>query len=64
MAFLIVLMVFNIEIPIMSVLIIKNSYLSYIGVTLCFLGLAIFFICLISFGNSLRVGIDTDNREN
>ncbi|MCL2156830.1 MAG: isoprenylcysteine carboxylmethyltransferase family protein [Methanobrevibacter sp.] len=61
-AFLIVLMVFNIEIPIMSVLIIKNSFFSYIGVILCYIGLAIFLYALISFGNSWRVGIDNNNQ--
>ncbi|MCL2116566.1 MAG: isoprenylcysteine carboxylmethyltransferase family protein [Methanobrevibacter sp.] len=61
-AILILLKVFNIEIPIIFDLIIKNSYLSYIGVILCYMGLAIFLSALISFGNSWRVGIDNNNQ--
>lgn len=59
---LILLMVFNIEIPIIFDPIIKNSYISYIGVILCYIGLIIFLAALISFGNSWRVGIDNDNQ--
>ena len=58
---LILLMVFNIKIPIILDLIIINSYLSYIGVILCYIGLVIFLSALISFENSWRVGIDSDN---
>jgi len=61
-AILILSMVFNIEFPIIFDLVIKNSYLSYIGVTLCYMGLVIFLNALISFGKSWRVGIDKDNQ--
>ena len=60
-AILILLMVFNIKIPIILDLIIISSYLSYIGVILCYIGLVIFLSALISFENSWRVGIDSDN---
>ena len=59
---LILLMTFNIEIPFIFELIIKNSYLPFIGVVLSYIGLIIFLSALIAFGNSWRVGIDKDNQ--
>ncbi|MDR2966473.1 MAG: isoprenylcysteine carboxylmethyltransferase family protein [Methanobacteriaceae archaeon] len=59
---LILLMVFNIEIPVIFELIMKNSYLSYIGIILCYIGLVIFVYALISFGSSWRVGIDNESQ--
>ena len=61
-AILILLIAFNIEIPIILDPIIQNNYLSYIGLILCYIGLLIFITALISFGNSWRVGIDNDNQ--
>ncbi len=61
-AILILLMAFNIEIPIILDPIIKNSYLSYIGIIFCYMGLLIFLTALISFGNSWRVGIDNNTQ--
>jgi len=59
---LILLISFNIKIPFIFDIIIKNSYLPYIGLMLCYIGLVIFLIALISFGNSWRVGIDSSNQ--
>ncbi|MBZ9570976.1 isoprenylcysteine carboxylmethyltransferase family protein [Methanobrevibacter sp. TMH8] len=59
---LILLISLNVQIPIIFDTILKNSYLEYIGIILCYIGLVIFLIALISFGNSWRVGIDSDNQ--
>ena len=59
---LILLISFNIKIPFIFDIIIKNSYLPYIRLMLCYIGLVIFLIALISFGNSWRVGIDSSNQ--
>ncbi|HCF49201.1 MAG TPA: isoprenylcysteine carboxylmethyltransferase family protein, partial [Syntrophomonas sp.] len=37
-----------------------NDMAAWIGVALCILGLAFFFLSLTSFGKSFRVGIDED----
>jgi len=60
-ATLILLIAFNIKVPIILDPIIQNSYLSYIGIISCYMGLVIFLSALISFGKSWRVGIDNDN---
>jgi len=63
---LILLIVFNVEIPLIFDIIIKNTflsdYLSYFGVILSFIGLIIFLSALVSFGKSWRVGIDNENQ--
>jgi len=61
-AILILFIAFNIEIPIIFDIIVKNDYLQYIGIILCYIGIIIFLSALISFGNSWRVGIDDKNQ--
>lgn len=39
----------------------QSESISWIGVFFCLAGLLMFFFSLISFGNSFRVGIDTEN---
>ncbi len=39
----------------------NNIYIRYAGLTLCTLGLIIFFLALLSFGNAWRIGIDEVN---
>jgi protein-S-isoprenylcysteine O-methyltransferase Ste14 len=40
---------------------IKILWLKYIGIVLCFIGLMIFSLALVSFGKSWRIGIDENN---
>ena len=61
-AILISLMAFNIEIPIIFNELVKNSYLYYLGILLCYIGLLIFICSVASFGDSWRIGIDNDNQ--
>jgi protein-S-isoprenylcysteine O-methyltransferase Ste14 len=52
----------HIKIPeIISNHLIKILWIKYIGVMLCYLGLIIFLLALISFGKSWRIGIDENN---
>ncbi|MDR0572792.1 MAG: isoprenylcysteine carboxylmethyltransferase family protein [Tannerella sp.] len=47
--------------PIISRYFINIVWLKYIGIALCFVGLIIFLLALISFGKAWRIGIDEKN---
>lgn len=60
----VILSALHIELPaIISSFLINIVWLKYIGIILCFLGLIIFLLALISFGKAWRIGIDEDNSE-
>jgi protein-S-isoprenylcysteine O-methyltransferase Ste14 len=61
-AIFVILVAFHVNLPtIISNYLISFVLLKYIGITLCFIGLTIFLLALISFGKSWRIGIDEDN---
>jgi protein-S-isoprenylcysteine O-methyltransferase Ste14 len=47
--------------PIISNYLIKIVWIKYIGIMLCYIGLIIFLLALISFGKAWRIGIDENN---
>jgi protein-S-isoprenylcysteine O-methyltransferase Ste14 len=52
----------HINVPIIiSNYLVKIMWLKYIGIIFCYIGLIIFLLALISFGNSGRIGIDENN---
>ena len=58
----IVLIAFNIKFPkIISMYLINFIWLKYTGILLCYIGLLIFLLALISFGKAWRIGIDEMN---
>jgi protein-S-isoprenylcysteine O-methyltransferase Ste14 len=58
----VVLTALNVLIPnIISKLLIDISWLKYIGILFCYVGLIIFLMALVSFGKSWRIGIDEKN---
>jgi protein-S-isoprenylcysteine O-methyltransferase Ste14 len=61
----VVITAFNIKLPvIMSNYLINISYMKYIGIIFCYIGLAVFLLALISFGKAWRIGIDETNSNN
>lgn len=58
----VVLTALNLPLPaLFSKLLLKIDWLQYVGLVLCYLGLAIFGWALISFGKAWRIGIDEKN---
>jgi len=58
----VVLTALNVPMPgIISNILINILWLKYIGISFCYIGLIIFFMALISFGKSWRIGIDEKN---
>jgi protein-S-isoprenylcysteine O-methyltransferase Ste14 len=58
----VILVAFHVNLPaIISNYLINFVLLKYIGIIVCFIGLIIFLIALISIGKSWRIGIDENN---
>jgi protein-S-isoprenylcysteine O-methyltransferase Ste14 len=58
----IIVTVLHINVPlIISNYLIKIAWIKYIGIILCYIGLTIFLLALISFGKAWRIGIDENN---
>ena len=47
--------------PVISKTVINPGWTKYVGITLCWIGLIIFLLALISFGKAWRIGIDENN---
>jgi protein-S-isoprenylcysteine O-methyltransferase Ste14 len=58
----IIITALHISLPvIISYCLINITWLKYIGIMFCYIGLIIFLLALISFGKSWRIGIDENN---
>ncbi|MDR3247927.1 MAG: isoprenylcysteine carboxylmethyltransferase family protein [Treponema sp.] len=58
----IVLTALHIPLPgIISNYVLRVSWIQYAGIALCYLGIIIFLLALLSFGKAWRIGIDKDN---